>query len=62
MKNKISQYVLEENFKEAYEVDNDSCPICGRKFITLVNVVKLGNIAYDLECYYKATNQGIEIK
>lgn len=62
MDNKISQYVLDKNFKEVYEVENDSCPICGREFITLANIVKLGNIAYDLECYYKATKQGIEIK
>lgn len=62
MKKKITQFVLEKSCKEVYGVENDSCPICGKKFLVPGNIVKLGNIAYDLECYHNSTNQGIKIK
>lgn len=44
---------FKENFKEVNQVENDCCPICGKKFTMLTNLIKIGNIAYHLECVDK---------
>lgn len=62
MDKKIITHALKEDAKEFYGATNDSCPICGRKFIAPTNVVKLGNVIYDLECYYNNTKQSIDIR
>lgn len=56
--NHMDNIVLNETAQEFYDVINDSCPICGRKFIAPSNIVRLGRVAYDLECYLEATNMG----
>lgn len=62
MKNKTESIKAKETFKEFYQVDNDKCPICQKKFESLQNLTKLGSIAYCLTCYTDATNQGINLK
>lgn len=57
----INTIVLNTTFEEMCGVMNDYCPICKRKFITPSNIVKLGNVAYDLECYFEANNSGIKV-
>ena len=42
---------LDKNFKELHNTQNDECPICKKKFITVSSIVKLGDVAYCMECY-----------
>lgn len=58
LSNHMDNIVLNETAQEFYDVINDSCPICGRKFIAPSNIVRLGRVAYDLECYLEATDMG----
>lgn len=62
MKNKIESIQMNESCKEFYEIENDSCPICGRKFIGPTNLAKIGNIGFDLECFFNTTREYINIK
>lgn len=43
---------LDKDFKEFHNTQNDECPICRNKMITLSPIVKLGNVAYCAECYF----------
>lgn len=58
----IVEYVIDKSFQEVYEVENDHCPICQEKFLTLCNVVKLGSVAYHLGCFHETTNLGVNLK
>lgn len=62
MKNKVIVVKSNESFKRTHNVINDICPICNQKFIVFSNIVKLGNVAYDLECYYNSTGTTLKIK
>lgn len=42
---------LDKNFKELHNTQNDECPICGKQITTISPIVKLGNVAYCMECY-----------
>ena len=50
----MDTWKLDKNFKELHNTQNDECPICGKKFITVSPIVKLGNVAYCVECYSDA--------
>lgn len=54
MENKISTVQAKETFKQAYSVDNDTCPVCGKKMTTLSNIVKIGKAAFHMQCYLDA--------
>lgn len=43
---------INQTFKEFHNTQNDECPICGKKMVTLSPIVKLGNVAYCIEYYF----------
>jgi hypothetical protein len=53
--NQIKTIKLEQTCQEFYGVTNDTCPICGKKFITPSNIVKFRGKAYHLTCHNELT-------
>ena len=53
MCNKIEAFKLKENLNEFYSIVNKKCPACEHEISELTSIVKLGNIGYHTECYFK---------
>ena len=57
MCNKIEAFKLKENSNEFYNIVNKKCPVCELEINELTSIVKLGNIGYHTECYFKILNK-----
>ena len=55
----VDEIVLEEDSREFYGIVNTECPICKKPNNTVPTpIVKLGNVGYCLDCYYKEILKG----
>ena len=57
MCNKIEAFKLKENLNEFYNIVNKKCPVCEHEISELTSIVKLGNIGYHTECYFKTMDK-----
>lgn len=59
IKGNIETIRLKQTFQEVYEVKNDVCPICDKKFIAMMPIYKHKDKAYHLSCYLEFSGNNI---
>ena len=57
MCNKTEAFKLKESLNKFYNIVNKKCPVCEHEISELTSIVKLGNIGYHTECYFKILNK-----